>query len=594
MKRVLWGIASLAFVAFFCLAERTLTARSQSAAPSQSYKTPGRASFQMSEVGTLAQVTTKSGKEIKTPNEGFSLVYQLLSNSGKEASEPRYAYAIGDSISTRQLYCKVCEAKRATSALTQDGVLKINTNFYLDERGTLFIARFIQNTAKQPVRIVQADLQYTAQLASKEITTRYGAVDLKKISSWQPPANRLNGFMANGFMPSLQFDVPCALCPPHCNQGLSFAPNERKAICAKCVEVEENGKKTVSIMFDPPKTLTVTDPNPPCPDSVIIEPLKNVFGQTFNEQVICLSCPNGLGSKPVVKAFPATNALNRQALIAEQRRQGTCLLSFVVTQQKKNSLTAAAGSSLQASARMAVAPLANVSAASYATILAPQSMAAAFGDQLSASVETASTHPLPTQLAGLSVRMQDSTGREHLAPLLFVAPQQINYLVPADLASGPALVAVVNADGEPLAQGEAMIARVAPALFTAQADGRGLPAAVILRTRADGTHRFDAVARFDETLHRFDAAPVSFDATDEVVYLVLFGTGERFRSSLAAVTARIGGLPVEVTYAGAAPDLAGVDQFNLRLPRTLAGRGEVTIALTVDGHAANPVSVKIQ
>jgi hypothetical protein len=37
----------------------------------------------------------------------------------------------------------------------------------------------------------------------------------------------------------------------------------------------------------------------------------------------------------------------------------------------------------------------------------------------------------------------------------------------------------------------------------------------------------------------------------------------------------------------------GLDQVNVRLPRSLAGRGEVNIALTVDGKAANTVTVRV-
>jgi hypothetical protein len=36
-----------------------------------------------------------------------------------------------------------------------------------------------------------------------------------------------------------------------------------------------------------------------------------------------------------------------------------------------------------------------------------------------------------------------------------------------------------------------------------------------------------------------------------------------------------------------------LDQLNLRLPRELAGRGEVEIALTVNGLAAKPVRIRM-
>ena len=39
---------------------------------------------------------------------------------------------------------------------------------------------------------------------------------------------------------------------------------------------------------------------------------------------------------------------------------------------------------------------------------------------------------------------------------------------------------------------------------------------------------------------------------------------------------------------------AGLDQVNLLLPRSLAGRGDVDVALTVDGKAANIVRINIK
>ncbi len=50
----------------------------------------------------------------------------------------------------------------------------------------------------------------------------------------------------------------------------------------------------------------------------------------------------------------------------------------------------------------------------------------------------------------------------------------------------------------------------------------------------------------------------------------------------------------EVLFAGAQGDFVGIDQCNLRLPNSLAGRGDVSIELLVDGKAANSVSIRIK
>jgi uncharacterized protein (TIGR03437 family) len=40
--------------------------------------------------------------------------------------------------------------------------------------------------------------------------------------------------------------------------------------------------------------------------------------------------------------------------------------------------------------------------------------------------------------------------------------------------------------------------------------------------------------------------------------------------------------------------LVGLDQVNILLPRSLAGRGAVNIETTVDGQIANTISVSIR
>ena len=78
------------------------------------------------------------------------------------------------------------------------------------------------------------------------------------------------------------------------------------------------------------------------------------------------------------------------------------------------------------------------------------------------------------------------------------------------------------------------------------------------------------------------------------MFLTLYGTGIRGRSSLAGVTCRIGGVDAPVIFADAQGGFVGLDQVNVRVPRVLAGRGEVELVLTVDGQATNTVRVNLQ
>ncbi len=242
----------------------------------------------------------------------------------------------------------------------------------------------------------------------------------------------------------------------------------------------------------------------------------------------------------------------------------------------------------------AAATVTSVSAASFNdSELASESLAAAFGSELATRTEAANTLPLPTLLGGTSVKLKDRNGIERLAPLFFVSPGQINYLVPRDTAVGEATVTVTNRDGV-VSTGKVQIATSAPGLFAANANGQGVAAAVILRVKADGAQQFEPVAQFDPAQNRFVARPIDFGPETDQLYLLLFGTGIRQRSSLAAVRLQIGGMETEVLYAGAQGDFAGLDQINAPLPRSLAGRGEVTILLAVDGKTANPVTLHMR
>ena len=241
--------------------------------------------------------------------------------------------------------------------------------------------------------------------------------------------------------------------------------------------------------------------------------------------------------------------------------------------------------------------IANVSAASYqGNALAPESIVAAFGTKLATRTESATTQPLPTELAGTRVSVKDSAGVTRQAAIFFVSPGQVNYLMPLETATGAATVTIASGDGI-VSTGAAAISRTAPGLFAADASGRGAATATLLRIKADGGRNFEPVALYNEAQKRFVFAPIDFGPdtgeTSDQLFVVLFGTGLRSRTSLSNVAATIGGAEAQVVFAGAQNELAGLDQINVRLPRSLIGRGEVEVALTVDGQKANPVRIAI-
>lgn len=238
--------------------------------------------------------------------------------------------------------------------------------------------------------------------------------------------------------------------------------------------------------------------------------------------------------------------------------------------------------------------VAGVSAASFkAGALASESIVALFGAGLANSTQVAATAPLPVSLGGTSVTVRDSANNEKLAPLFFVSEGQINFLMPSGLANGEATIIAANAGGK-VARGTVNIARIAPAIFSANSDGQGVAAAVVLRIKAGGSQSYEPVAGFDQARNKFVAIPIDLGAESDQVFLVAYGTGIRFRSSLSGVIAKIGGVDSQVLFAGPASGFLGLDQINVRLSRDLIGRGAVDFELVVDGQAANVVKLEIR
>ncbi|MFN0086227.1 MAG: hypothetical protein ACKVX9_12640 [Blastocatellia bacterium] len=238
--------------------------------------------------------------------------------------------------------------------------------------------------------------------------------------------------------------------------------------------------------------------------------------------------------------------------------------------------------------------VAGVSAASFlGNLIGPESIVAGFGSNLSGSVQVVNTLPLPTTLNGTTIRVRDTAGIERLSPIFFVAPSQVNFQIPPSTTNGVATITITAADGA-TSTGLVRISDTAPGLFSANADGQGAASAVVLRVRANGEQIFEPVARLDSATNKFVTIPIDLGPETDQLFLIAFGTGIRFRSSLGASSASIGGGNAELLYAGPQGGFVGLDQNNIRIPRGLAGRGEVDVRITLDGVVSNVVKIAIK
>jgi len=132
--------------------------------------------------------------------------------------------------------------------------------------------------------------------------------------------------------------------------------------------------------------------------------------------------------------------------------------------------------------------------------------------------------------------------------------------------------------------GGTLVATIPPGKNTAEA-----PESVQLH--GAGVQTITAHADGSKSVRTIGAAPVDLDVSSEVVALEFYASGVRDGSEIHV---QIAGHDVRVLYAGPADRFPGLDQVSVEVPRSLAGSGNVDVALTVDGRTASPLHIQIQ
>jgi len=234
-----------------------------------------------------------------------------------------------------------------------------------------------------------------------------------------------------------------------------------------------------------------------------------------------------------------------------------------------------------------VANAALVNAASFdpSNIVAPGSIGALFSSGMTDQAPaTATILPLPTTLAGLSVKIDGLT-----APLFYASATQVNLQVPSGVDLGSATIEVFRAGvASPVATGTCSIAEASPGIFTV--DSSGAHQASVLNS--DLSYNSD-----------FDKLPGSRpEASGSVVVIYATGVGRTtppvpdgqaapfgplaVPDGVTSVT--IGGLPASVSYSGLAPGFVGLWQINVSLPASLPTNLSTPFAVSLKGRTSNP------
>lgn len=230
-----------------------------------------------------------------------------------------------------------------------------------------------------------------------------------------------------------------------------------------------------------------------------------------------------------------------------------------------------------------------VSSANNQPTISPNSLATIYGANLAqgaAPAQLDSNGALPTSILGTSVSIGGKA-----AQLLYVSPQQINFLTPAGTALGTASVSVTSPTSETAITGTASVAAISPGLFT-------IPCVRPSRGAVENGVTF--------ALEPFQSLTPQNAIADKRTRLSFYGTGLRYAGNptldsgtvnvASAVTAQattsLGitqNLPVE--YAGPSPVYPGLDQVNVVVPAQLEGAGLVNVQMFSGNAASNSVSI---
>jgi uncharacterized protein (TIGR03437 family) len=203
-----------------------------------------------------------------------------------------------------------------------------------------------------------------------------------------------------------------------------------------------------------------------------------------------------------------------------------------------------------------------VNAASFAHTVAPGSIASVFGTNYANSNIGASVKPLPDDLGGVSITVNNVA-----APLIFVGQFQANFQVPFETKPGTATV-VVTSNGIASQSESVTVTAEAPGIFIT-----GTNQAVALNsdnTVADSSHP----AKVGSVVVMY---VTGLGALDHPLPTGSPASNDPLSNATVVPTATLGGVNAVVQFAGMSPGFVGLGQINLMIPKLAKGRYPVVI-----------------
>jgi uncharacterized protein (TIGR03437 family) len=228
---------------------------------------------------------------------------------------------------------------------------------------------------------------------------------------------------------------------------------------------------------------------------------------------------------------------------------------------------------------------------SFAVGLSPGMFVALYGSQLAAAPVVASL-PFPMTLGGVQVLVNGTA-----APLYYVSPSQIDFVVPWETAGSVATVAVVS--GARTSNSVTTPIQTAPQIFTTNQAGSGQGAVLVAGTAtiAAPTGAFPGsrpVAKGEYvSIYMAGLGAVQNPPNNGAIDTVLSSTVAQpaVRIGCPGSAGLLGFCNAPVQFSGLAPGFVGLYQVNVQIPANAASGSVVPLQITFAGGAGRPSNI---